>query len=66
MEFCGYHYFNKICTCKDILTQVDATRSLADATTGNVKNPVKDIWMTIVETNPEQPKKQVSDIGNEY
>jgi hypothetical protein len=40
-------------TSKDVLAQIDATRSLTDATTGNVEDSIKYIWMTIVEPNPK-------------
>lgn len=40
-------------TSKDVFAQIDATRSLADATTGNVEDSIKYIWMTIVEPNPK-------------
>ncbi len=43
----------KNATGKDVLAQIDATRCLADATTGNVEDSIKYIWMTIVEPNPK-------------
>lgn len=39
-------------TGKNILAQIDATRSLANSSTGNVENSIKNIWMTIVESDP--------------
>lgn len=33
--------------------QIDAPRSLTDATTGNVENSIKDSRMTIMEPNPK-------------
>lgn len=46
----------KICikniTSKYILAQIDATRSLADSSAGYMENSIKNIRMTIVESNP--------------
>lgn len=47
----------KIITSKDVLTQIDATRTLADASTGYVEDSIKHIWMTIMETNPKTHQK---------
>lgn len=43
----------KNATGKDVLAQIDATRSLADSTTSDVEDSIEDIWMTIVEANPK-------------
>lgn len=44
--------FKKV-TSKDVLAQIDATGSLAHATTSNVEDSIKDIWVSIVEPNPK-------------
>lgn len=44
-------------TSKNILAQVDPPRSLANATSGDMKDPIKHIWMTIVKSNPGQKKE---------
>lgn len=41
-------------TCKDIFTNIDNTRGLANTTPGYVENSVKNIWMAIMHTNPEK------------
>lgn len=45
-------FYEFICTSKNVLAKIDATRSLAYSSTGNVEKSIKNIWMTIVESNP--------------
>ena len=40
-------------TCKDIFTNIDNTRGLANTTPRYVENSVKNIRMAIMQTNPE-------------
>jgi len=39
-------------TSKNILAQIDATRSLAKSSSSYVENSIENIWMTIVESHP--------------
>lgn len=52
MHVCICAVFKKV-TSKDVLAQIDATGSLAHATTSNVEDSIKDIWVSIVEPNPK-------------
>lgn len=40
------------CTCKYVFTQIDNLGCFTDASSSKVKEPIKDIRMTIVEPNP--------------
>lgn len=51
----------KNATSKDVLAQIDATRSLADSTTGDVEDSIEYIWMTIVEANPKIKQYSIRD-----
>lgn len=39
-------------TSKNVLTEIDATGSLTDASPSYMEDSVKHIWMTIMEPNP--------------
>jgi hypothetical protein len=45
-----------IITCKDILTEINAFRSFANATSTYVEKSLKNIRMSIMETDPVSAK----------